>query len=163
MKKSVLRSIVAMMTVLLCTCFTTIATAEDIEINEKNFPDPKFREEVIRFYDVDNNGVLNDFDWYNRDQYSLVRISSGDFEFSLQGIEHIKVMDKLWISAHSPRLSSIDLSGCPNLEEVDFSHGLVDKLILNGSKSIKKLKFVGSSFGKLQELDTPSGDCPLFV
>ena len=86
MKKSVLRSVVALMAMLLCTCFTTIAAAEDIEINEKNFPDPKFREEVVRFYDLDNDGVLTDSDWYNRQSYSLVRIDSGDFEFSLQGI-----------------------------------------------------------------------------
>ena len=86
--KTVLRfAIMLTITAALCLCLGANAFAEDVAVNETNFPDTVFREYVTR-YDLDTNGILSDAE---RADVGYMFINSQGIS-SLQGIEFFTVL-----------------------------------------------------------------------
>ena len=90
MKKNLTRSVVALMALLLCTCFVTAACA-DVAINETNFPDQYFREYILHNEGDRPDGILTDAEMEKEREIYL----SGGAIKSLKGIEYFKGLKDL--------------------------------------------------------------------
>ena len=90
-----------------------IGEDEGIAINETNFPDENFRNWIMT-QEYGNDGVLTD-----DEVASVTSINvSGRGIKSLQGIEFFTALTEL--SCNNNQLTSLDVSGCPNLKTLAF-------------------------------------------
>ena len=135
MKKRLLSLCMALLLMITALPFSVYA-AEEVEINETNFPDMNFREYVKR-YDLDRNGMLS-----KEEIDAVISIDIGGnsyFYEDLKGIEYFTalknlncfnhrfmtnldlsknvVLESLNLNANTS-LASLDISGCTALERL---------------------------------------------
>ncbi len=139
---------------LLVLCFAAFtAEAEEVAIDETNFPDEAFRTYVAQF-DKDENGSFS--------SEELAAVTKIDLQFnytvaSLKGIEQFSSLKSLCVNITS-KLKSLDLSGNPNLQILYCGDSGVEEV--NIRKNAKLRAFHGNN-AKLKELDLTG--CPELV
>lgn len=147
------------------------AEAGDVEINESNFPDKKFKDYVRANYDNEfiSKGYLR------QGELDAVRtIDLTDIKYdrisSLKGIEHFKNLKvlrlnssvitninlssnkALWIlNIKCERLSDLTLGALDNLEDLSCDYAQIASLNLSECKNLKSIKF--ARVEKLADLD----------
>ena len=142
------------------------AAAAEIKINDKTFPDPEFREWVLIYCDTNRNGSLS-----AGEIRAVTKIQATGSEIaSLKGIELFTELQKLMISGNlqgtldlrsnpklvdvdiysSYKLTSIDVSGCPDLEWLNVSSSGIRSLDISHNP---KLIYLSCERDYLQSLD----------
>ena len=141
------------------------AAAADVKIDEKHFPDQVFREEVVRKFDTNRNGVLSDAELK---AVKEVRAAERDIH-SLKGIEYFtsatliycqySYLTELDVSRNTElvqlncfgnSIKTLDLSKNRKLEKLVC--GMCAMTELDVSKN-KELKLLYCSYSNLKELD----------
>lgn len=117
---------------------------DDIEINEKSFPDENFREYVTYYLDRSGNGYLS-----QKEINSITEITCSSQIISLKGIEYFTELKTLDCS-ECELLSEIDVSRNTKLEVLDLSWCNIAKLDVSKNTALKEL-FCG--YNNLKELD----------
>ena len=142
---------------LVTICMASFLTLHaQVEINETNFPDAKFREQMQSYsYDVNSDGFLSDeeisditnLSLYGREISSLQGIeylinleylhcnTLGIKEFNLSGLLNLKELE--WL--YNDQIDSLDLSGLQNLESLICSSNQLTSLDLSKNVNLKKL------------------------
>lgn len=121
-----------LLTVVLYLCFGATAYADDIAINETNFPDAVFREYVTGF-DKDGNGILSDAERANGQYMSL----SNKGISSLQGIEFFAALRSL--NCSNNQLTSLDVSRNTSLTNLECGYNQLTSLDVSGNTSLTSL------------------------
>ena len=109
-----------------------VRAAEVVEINEENFPDPIFRTLVRRWYDEDENGVL---DSEELDVYSL-NLDGHHIE-DLTGIEYFRTLS--FLHCENNQLTKLDLSGNTSLYGLYCDENPLKELDLSGNTTLASL------------------------
>ena len=146
-------------------------TEENIEINEKNFPDEKFRKELLRSsYDKDQDG------YFSPEEISA--ITKIDFRYyeceSLKGIEYFTELTELDCSydkltsldvskntklkklvCKENQITSLDLRKNKDLEILDCHLNQISSLNVNGCDKLYDLDSVGNPLEYLEITKTP--------
>jgi len=145
---------------------TKVVTAEGpIAIDEKHFPDQRFRGYIAENFDKNKDGVLSEEE---RKAVTGLNMESMTI-FSLQGVEYfteltvldcaynpiekldIRALTKLKvIDCGASLLSDLDVSNCPDLENLICDFCALEKIDLSKNT---KLKYLVLSADKLTELD----------
>lgn len=99
--------------------------AEDIAINETNFPDEKFRNYVLNKIDKDKNSILSNAEIKNAKEMHI----SGKNISDLKGIEYFTNLTALYCQYN--RLKSINLANCPSLHFLECYFNKLNELKLN--------------------------------
>ena len=141
-----------------------------IAIDDKTFPDAKFREYVAKHWDTNGNGYLGE---YEREKITTVNLESC---FSIQGIEtfpNIKRVDITYVDDVSAlenlsKLSELKLRDCSSVK-LDFSKltelstvlikncVVENEINMTGLEYLNKIELVDSEFDKMV-----IKDCPVF-
>ena len=114
----------ALLLVLLCA-----AALADVRIDEKNFPDAKFRN-VVSAFDTNGDLLLSDEELEEVTSLSC----SGLLMESMKGIEHFTSLEKLFCDGN--QLTSLDLTRNDKLVTVICSENLLDSLNVSTLKSL---------------------------
>lgn len=142
--KTVLRiGIMFVLSVVLCLCYGAAAFAEDVAINETNFPDVAFREYVAMF-DKDINGILSDEE---RASVQIMSLGSKGIA-SLEGIKFFTGLKHLY--CYSNQLTSLDISCNTALITLYCSSNQLSSLDISHNTSLTNLN-CGSN--RLSNLD----------
>ena len=113
--------------------------AENVEINETNFPDPVFRQYFSEFgLDSNEDGILSE------NEIAGIQEIYIDFfeteENSVRSLKGIEFLDKLEnLSVMSPYLEEIDLSANTELKELSFSDSPISQIDLSHNTKLKNL------------------------
>ncbi len=120
---------------------------DSVEINEVNFPDKKFRNEVSSF-DMDDDGCLSPEEIYNVTYISLF----GDEVEDITGVEYFTNLRRLTLILN--KLKEIDVSNLKKLEELElFGNGLTE---LDLSENVK-LTYIDCGGNFIENLVLPVG------
>ncbi len=127
------------------------AARADVAIDETNFPDAAFRQNILdRGYDADGNGSLSGEELENVAAINCANLGISD----LTGIGHFSALHTLYCRGNA--LTALDLSGNPALETLSCGENRLISLNVSGNAELKQLECVGN---QLTELDV--GTCPL--
>ena len=139
-KNRIKSSLLATMTAIGVGVFgMSVQAAEDVAIDENNFPDQKFRKFILEEIDLDRNGILNEreidsTDWMrmpeNWDEQE-VGIES------IKGIEYFVKLKHLDCSYNS--LKEIDISANTELEELWLYHNNLKSLDVSQNTELESL------------------------
>ena len=135
MKKRMLALLVlaAMLTCLLPRMVLRATAEEEVVINETNFPDEIFRENVVRAYDSDENGSLSE-----EERGEVTRIVCEEMGISsLQGVEFFHNLRELW--CYGNQLTSLNLAGLTHLVEVVCYENQLTALDVTDATNLKEL------------------------
>ena len=116
----------------------------DVEINDKNFPDKKFRDYVSRNFDGNKKGYLTKTELDSVTKIDIRHQSVSD----LKGIEHFKNLTELDCSYNN--LTSLDVSNNTKLEKLHCHNNQLEGLDLSKNT---KLTALGCSDNKLTSLN----------
>ncbi|OXZ32431.1 cell wall-binding repeat-containing protein [Finegoldia magna] len=103
---------------------SSFAAGQDVEINETNFPDAKFRKNIKEF-DKNNDGK------FSKDEINYVTsIFAENGEKNLKGLEYFTEIKSLFLgysvnyvdTSKNTKLEKIHFSGNDSLRELDLSH-----------------------------------------
>jgi hypothetical protein len=133
------------------TCDSGVTVINAVSIDEKNFPDTAFRNMILKRYDKDDNGYLQENE-LSVERVSLSSTSWDDDEISYGSIEGINCfwnMNELVGSECSAK--KLDLGGCYNLEKIDFSECYFNEINLSDCINLKDI--VLDDFGNYNTLD----------
>ena len=172
MKKRMLALLVlaAMLTCLLPRMGLRASAEEKVVINETNFPDEIFRENVVRAYDSDENGSLSE-----EECGEVTRIVCEEMEISsLQGVEFFHNLRELWcygnqltslnlagltqlelLVCNENQLTALDVTGCPDLRTLNCYQNRLTELDVTNCSSLEELICY---YNQLTELDVTN--CP---
>lgn len=128
----------------------------DVEINEYNFPDYTFREEVCRKFDANEDGILSVPEIQN-----VKKIYIGDSSIeSIIGIRQFVALEQLTIDhgfgQYKDKITEIDVSGLKNLRvlECDFMPNLCS-LNVNECISLVRISCCGTGLKELEVRNLP--------
>ena len=172
MKKRMLALLVlaAMLTCLLPRMELRASAEEEVVINETNFPDEIFRENVVRAYDSDENGSLSE-----EERGEVTRIVCEEMGISsLQGVEFFHNLRELWcygnqltslnlagltqleiLVCNENQLTALDVTGCPDLRTLNCYQNRLTELDVTNCSSLEELICY---YNQLTELDVTN--CP---
>jgi len=122
----------------------TFTKAEEITIDEANFPDGIFREYVLDNLDMNGDGWLSISEI---EQTTSIYVADKGIT-SLQGINYFINLKELWCQEN--QLSELDVSQCLNLESLWCSSNQLSKLDLN---QCTKLWFLHCNYNQISELN----------
>lgn len=141
------------------------AAAADVKIDEKHFPDKVFREEVVRKFDTNRNGVLSD-----AELKAVKEVRAAERKiYSLKGIEYFtsavlihcqysylkeldvsKNTELVQLNCFGNSISTLDLSRNRKLENLICGMNAMTELDVSRNK---ELKLLYCSYSQLKELD----------
>lgn len=127
---------------------------KSIEINEDTFPDDDFQMYVSYAFDTNRDGKLSDSERNAVKEIRIGRSSEYQLELeynsatSVKGIEYFPNLEKLDCSENI--IEKLDVSKLKNLKELRCAHNNICKLDL---KKNTKLKFVDCEGNKLKKID----------
>ncbi len=141
------------------------AAAADVAIDEKHFPDEVFREEVVRKFDTNRNGVLSD-----AELRAVKEVRAGERDIhSLKGIEYFTSVTL--IHCQYSYLTELDVSRNTELVQLNCFGNSIETLDLSRNRKLEKLvcgmcamteldvsknkelKLLYCSYSQLKELD----------
>ncbi len=105
-----------------------------VPINDKSFPDSKFRNYIKVTFDTNSDGELNDKELRNA---TVINVSDSRIE-SVQGIEYLPFLEELYCSKNF--LTSIDVYDNKNLKVLDCSMNNISKLEVYTNAELVTLK-----------------------
>ena len=117
-------------TAALCLCLGAAAFAEDVAINETNFPDAVFRTFVKKECDKDTNDILSDEE---RIDVGFMFIGTQGIS-SLQGIEFFTELRDLYCEEN--QLTSLDVSRNTALTTLHCNNNLLTSLDVSGNTAL---------------------------
>ena len=120
---------------------------DEIRIDEKNFPDPTFREIVARNWDNNQNGAL-DAEEISGIVYVHVNNYEGHELKSLKGIEYFTELG--WLICYKTDITELDVSKNVKLCSLECTEGKLMKLDLSANT---ELTAIDVRSNKLTELD----------
>ena len=130
----------------LCALFVMATTfnlaAQNITIDETNFPDKYFREFLTQKVTGGDDGVFTPTEISNITSMNIDRSLNNVryYMVSIQGIEHFTALTSLTLS-QLEALSSVDVSGLTNLQYFEiFSCREVASLNVSGLTHLRKIK-----------------------
>lgn len=127
--KKLAGGILVLVIILLCA-----AALADVEINETNFPDPNFREELSwERYDANQDGILSDEEIAAT---TFMNVSSSSIS-SLKGIEYFPSLQELICGMN--QLTSLDLSRNTSLTELECYSNRLKGLDLSNNIALTKV------------------------
>ena len=141
-----------------CMSFNAYA-ADDIAIDETNFPDEAFRGYISENYDTDKNGSLSDEEIENATELSLTDPIVDENNIVLQpdldltGIEHLKKLQDISVCFYN--VKNADLSGIEALTDIGFTAGSVSGLVLGDLSSLENININNSELTELSLVDCP--------
>ena len=100
----------------------TVKAAGDVEINEKNFPDEKFRDYVKENFDTDWDGFLSDYEISESTKIDVGEKGISD----LKGIEYFTYLTEL--RCNQNKLTSLDISNNEALQSLYCAKNDITKL-----------------------------------
>ena len=129
----------------------------DVIINKANFPDDCFRDDVSRYFDKhDANGNSGQDGVLSRDELESITeiFISGDHDDrvrNLKDLTGIKLFPNLKrLTCFGTALSSIDVSGCTNLNELEVDRNqLTSSLTITGCPNLEWLVCSGNKITSL--------------
>ena len=134
--------------------------ADDIAIDEANFPDESFRGYISENYDTDKNGALSAEEIENAEEL-LIEDSVYDEDdnpitpqLDLTGINYLKKLKA--INILSRNVINADISGIEALTDIGFSGGSVTGLVLGDMSSLEGCDIYNSDLTELSLLDCPN-------
>ncbi|MBO4579030.1 MAG: S-layer homology domain-containing protein [Clostridiales bacterium] len=107
-------------------------TIDGVPVDEEHFPDKVLRKLMER-YDFNNDGVLKG---YELRKVTFIRLEETDLQ-DLSGIEYLPCLDGLSISGS--KVTSLDISKCPNIVNVYAQGNQISSVKLNNPKLVKLL------------------------
>ncbi len=116
----------------------TAYAAEEVSINEENFPDAVFREYVLDNCDKDDSGMLSESEIAESINFDL-RASR---IVSLEGIEHFTELKTL--DCRENALTTLDVSGFVSLTELKCSDNDLTNLDISGCTALTSLEYYGN-------------------
>ena len=128
---------------IILSCGATTFADGDIEINETNFPDSKFRQYVLDNFDTVKDEKLTSSEI---SAVTTIDISSRYFS-DLKGIEFFSELKELWCPSNS--LVSLNLSKNKKLEKVSCHWNELTSLNVSGLSSLTQLNCMGNQLTKL--------------
>ncbi len=138
----------------------TAGAADDVAIDETNFPDETFRSYISENYDTDKNGALSAGEIENAEEL-LFEDSVYDEDdnpitpqLDLTGINYLKKLKV--INILSRNVINADLSGIEALTDIGFSGGSVSGLVLGDMSSLGGCYIFNSDLTKLSLVDCPN-------
>ncbi len=139
MKKPIGKLLV-MLSAALCLLSVPAFAADDVAINEDNFPDSIFRTYVSNNFDTDGNGSLS------ATEISAVQeISVYDKKIqSLKGIEYFENLTTLYCSDN--QLTELDVSKNTALETLYCDNNQLTALDVSKNTALEELKCTGNSY-----------------
>ena len=141
MKKRLLSLCMALLLMITALPFSVYA-AEEVEINETNFPDMNFRE-YVRKYDIDSNGMLS--------AEEIAVVTSIDVQArsieDLKGVECFTSLKILYCGGN--QLSSLDVSNCVALTELNCSWNNLTSLDVSNHTALTSLVCFGNDLNDL--------------
>ena len=113
---------------------TTAFAADDVAINDTNFPDEKFREYVKTEFDKDNNDILS------AEEIAAVKdiLVTNTSITSIEGIEHFTALEKL--SVEIPNLTTLDVRKNTALTSLRCSNTKLTSLDTSHNKKLRYLE-----------------------
>lgn len=127
------------------TTFIDEEATQDIPINEENFPDANFRAFVADSnIDFNLDGFLSEEEIKKITALNIERKSINN----LKGIEYFKSLN--WLSCSYNRLSSLDLTGNPQLNLLRCSGNKLTSLDLSMNSFLEELDCSGNQLTKLE-------------
>ncbi|MFP5528372.1 S-layer homology domain-containing protein [Peptococcus simiae] len=151
-----------------------LAAPGDVAINESNFPDPVFREQYVRAFDTDDDGILTQAECDAVDTLIIDGVMPGTGVKDLKGWEVFKNLKQIEIAAEvnnqvptknvnlglfeklehltlqENRLTSLDLSKNPNLLHLSYRQHDLKSLDFSKNPKLEHLEIV---VGPLEELN----------
>ncbi len=117
--------------------------AEEVAINETNFPDPIFRKYVKDKFDTLSDGVLS------LDEISkITHIIIGNQNIgSLEGIEHFHELKFLWCQKNA--ITELNVSQNANLTMLDCGYTNISYLNISNNKNLTSLNCSGTKINNL--------------
>ncbi len=128
---------------LILVLFCTAALAADIKINEKNFPDPVFRD-YVKQYDKNKDGK------FSKEEIEKIYSITVDRKqiASLKGIEHFSQLSDL--SCQFNQLKEINVSKNKNLTSLECDNNQLTKLDVSKNS---KLVYLSLMYNQIRKLD----------
>ena len=120
----------------------TYAAEGDVQINETNFPDNKFRSYVYQF-DTNDDDILSQTEINNVDEIWIVDKDV----VSLKGIEHFTKIQNLKCSRN--KLTELDVSNNIALTRIDCGKNQIEKLNVSNNTALNELECSGNKLTKL--------------
>ncbi len=142
-----------------CLSFTASAAedvtiADDVDIDETNFPDEKFRDYVSENYDTDKNGSLSAEEIEGAEVLSFSGYAfQGHLEFDMTGVENFKKLKSICLYFD---VINADLSEIEALTDISFTAGSVSGLVLGDMTSLEGCEIYNSDLTELSLLDCPN-------
>lgn len=142
-----------------CMSFNAYA-ADDIAIDETNFPDETLRSYISENYDTDKNGALSAEEIENAEEL-LFEDSVYDEDdnlitpqLDLTGINYLKKLKV--INILSRNVINADISGIEALTDIGFTGGSVSGLVLGDMSSLEGCSIFNSDLTELSLVDCPN-------
>lgn len=125
-------------------------------INAEHFPCAAFREHISESYDTDHNGYLSDAERCAVEYMDLNGLVSIN---DLTGIGCFENLIKLWCSGCG--LSTLDISGCAKLQELDVSDNQLTGLDISQNPNLIDLNCDNNNLTKLDLQQNSNSLCYL--
>ncbi len=128
---------------------SVLAAGDQVEINEKNFPDQRFRTYVTNQFDLDKNGSLSQ---YECDMVESINVSSeADSQTKLSSLQGIEFFTELkYLNCSYNKLTKLDLSKNKYLQQLNCADNQISSWNL---KNCDELFDVNCSRNKFKTLD----------
>lgn len=142
-----------------CMSFSVYA-ADDIAIDEANFPDETLRGYISENFDTDQSGSLSEEEIENAAELSLTDPIFDENDNLLQpdldltGIEHLKKLKSINVGYYN--VKNADLSKIEALTEIGFSGGNVSGLVLGDMSSLEGCDIYNSDLTEISLIDCPN-------
>ncbi len=134
--------------------------ADDIAIDETNFPDESFRSYISENYDTDKNGALSAEEIENAEEL-FIEDSVYDEDdkvttpqLDLTGINYLKNLKTINICSRN--VINADISGIEALNYIGFSAGNVSGLVLGDMSSLEGCDIYNSDLTEISLIDCPN-------
>ncbi len=118
-------------------------TVAGLKIDEERFPDPNFREYIIRYFDTNKDNVLDDLEIQNAKEIRLgaskddKNVNGSAKVASLKGIEYFTQLELLQCAGN--QLIELDISHNIALKNLDVSGNKLRSLDLSQNKALETL------------------------
>ena len=80
--------------------------AQVVSIDEENFPDPVFREQVKAHFDADHDGSLSEMEIHNVYEFDCTGQDENKMIYDVKGIEYLTELESLRLTTNSIRIGS---------------------------------------------------------
>ena len=128
---------------------STIASGEDISIDEAHFPDECFRG-WLKYEDKNNDGILS---WEERQNVTSLQVNQSAI-VSLKGIEYFPNLELL--NCANNQINEMDLSGNPLLVALLCYNNMLTELDVSKNPKLEMLSCMGNDVKELDVSHNPS-------